>query len=302
MPTEDNSHTRRIARVRQIAEWKGLNKVVGALSGGTQLSMKMGGVVNIQKNFNGIGKTINNSVTFTNNNESFIIPTFFKDIFGSYISILDDINCDSSGCNFTRLVEDTIIRSPYVPITLGTFTSGFESYTLLYNNLGRAITVSGSITTINNDDYTDNVEDPLNNIPRGDNYGVPSQNNISTIINLWTLGTNEVILWGDTSNIINYSITFAVITDDTEPIVFKSIFGDEIQRINGLITYPISLGTRITTSSFENDVILHNQLGSAINVQVSTDSDVITWILGINEAMILLKTYKFNSVLFYYPK
>lgn len=71
MPTEDYSHTRRIARVRQIAEWKGLNKVVGALSGTTHLSMKVGGLVDIQKNLNGIGKTINNGDLLLNND----IPT-----------------------------------------------------------------------------------------------------------------------------------------------------------------------------------------------------------------------------------
>jgi len=76
MPTEDYSHTRRIARVRQIAEWKGLNKVVGALSSGTQLSMKVGGVVDIQKSFNGIGKTINRGDLLLNNNISqYTIPS-----------------------------------------------------------------------------------------------------------------------------------------------------------------------------------------------------------------------------------
>ena len=76
MPTEDYSHTRRIARVRQIAEWKGLNKVVGALSSGTQLSMKIGGVVDIQKSFNGIGKTINRGDLLLNNNISqYTIPS-----------------------------------------------------------------------------------------------------------------------------------------------------------------------------------------------------------------------------------
>jgi hypothetical protein len=121
MPTEDYSHTRRIARVRQIAEWKGFNKVAGAVSSGIHLSMKVGGVVNIQKNFNGIGKTINNSVTFTNNDERLIIHSGYRHLTGSEMSISDVY--------------------PSYPISLGTFTSFPNTTVLLHNKLGVDVTV-----------------------------------------------------------------------------------------------------------------------------------------------------------------
>jgi hypothetical protein len=72
MPTQDNSHTTRISRVRQIADWKGLNKVVRALDSDTQLSIKLGGLVNITKNLN--GKRINNGQSLLNNGQ-YTFPT-----------------------------------------------------------------------------------------------------------------------------------------------------------------------------------------------------------------------------------
>jgi hypothetical protein len=54
MPTEDYSHTRRIARVRQIASLQGLNKVVRAIDSETQLVIKLGGILNVTKTPTGL--------------------------------------------------------------------------------------------------------------------------------------------------------------------------------------------------------------------------------------------------------
>ena len=53
MPTEDRSNRTHIARVRQKAALKGLNKVVRALDIDTQLSIKLGGLTHITKTSNG---------------------------------------------------------------------------------------------------------------------------------------------------------------------------------------------------------------------------------------------------------
>jgi hypothetical protein len=49
MPTEDYSNTRRIARLRQIASLKGLNKVARAIDSETQFVIKQGGILNVMK-------------------------------------------------------------------------------------------------------------------------------------------------------------------------------------------------------------------------------------------------------------
>ena len=54
MPTEDYSNTSRTSKLRQRASLKGLNKVARALDYDTQLSMKLGGVVEKTKNSSGI--------------------------------------------------------------------------------------------------------------------------------------------------------------------------------------------------------------------------------------------------------
>ena len=55
MPTEDYSNTSRTARLRQIGDLKGLNKVARALDNTTQLSMKLAGVKRIIKVPVGLG-------------------------------------------------------------------------------------------------------------------------------------------------------------------------------------------------------------------------------------------------------
>jgi len=57
MPTEDNSHTRRIARVRQIASFKGIGKVARAIDSETQLVIKQGGILNVTKTPTGFRTT-----------------------------------------------------------------------------------------------------------------------------------------------------------------------------------------------------------------------------------------------------
>ena len=63
MTTEDYSHTRRIARIRQIASLQGLNKVVRAIDSETQLVIKQGGIKNVMKTPTGLrsdcGKCVN---------------------------------------------------------------------------------------------------------------------------------------------------------------------------------------------------------------------------------------------------
>jgi len=54
MPTEDYSNTRRIARVRQIASFKGIGKVVRAIDSETQLVIKQGGIRNVTKTPTGL--------------------------------------------------------------------------------------------------------------------------------------------------------------------------------------------------------------------------------------------------------
>jgi hypothetical protein len=54
MPTEDYSQTRRIARIRQIASFQGLNKVVRAIDSATQLVIKQGGIINVMKTPTGL--------------------------------------------------------------------------------------------------------------------------------------------------------------------------------------------------------------------------------------------------------
>lgn len=54
MPTEDYSNSSRTAKLRQKASLKGLGKVARALDYDTQLSMKLGGVVQKTKNSSGI--------------------------------------------------------------------------------------------------------------------------------------------------------------------------------------------------------------------------------------------------------
>lgn len=54
MPTEDYSNTRRIARVRQLASLKGLNKVARAIDSETQLVIKQGGILNVTKTPTGL--------------------------------------------------------------------------------------------------------------------------------------------------------------------------------------------------------------------------------------------------------
>ena len=68
MPTEDYSHTRRIARARQIASLKGLNKVARAIDSETQLVIKLGGILNVMKTPTGLrsncGRCSYNTYTF----------------------------------------------------------------------------------------------------------------------------------------------------------------------------------------------------------------------------------------------
>lgn len=91
MPTQDNSHTTRISRVRQIADWKGLNKVVRALDSDTQLSIRLGGLVNITKNLN--GKRINNGQSLLNNNNN--TYTFPVDATGMVVLFIGPGHCNT---------------------------------------------------------------------------------------------------------------------------------------------------------------------------------------------------------------
>jgi hypothetical protein len=54
MPTSDYSNTNRIARLRQIADLNGLTKVARALDNDTQLSIKLGGFINLMKTPSGL--------------------------------------------------------------------------------------------------------------------------------------------------------------------------------------------------------------------------------------------------------
>jgi hypothetical protein len=96
MPTQDNSHTTRISRVRQLADWKGLNKVVRALDSSTQLSIRLGGLVNITKNLN--GKRINNGDQLLN-------YTFPVDAISISVYFIGPGNCDI-GDIVSRIVID----------------------------------------------------------------------------------------------------------------------------------------------------------------------------------------------------
>lgn len=121
MPTEDNSHTRRISRVRQIADWKGLNKVVRALDSDTQLSIKLGGLVNITKNLN--GKRINNGQSLLNYGQY----TFPADAGLVYVYFLTS-NCvigERYSVIAISISPQTYLFRPDIQVTTQNITNGF---------------------------------------------------------------------------------------------------------------------------------------------------------------------------------
>ena len=111
MPTEDYSNTTRIARLRQIGDLKGLNKVARALDNTTQLSMKLGGVKRIIKVPVGLGSDCGKCVT----NTTSCIGTF--PLFGEKGQPPDSVVCDGSSC---YLVSDPTITGLQINAIPGT--------------------------------------------------------------------------------------------------------------------------------------------------------------------------------------
>jgi hypothetical protein len=121
MPTQDNSHTTRISRVRQLADWKGLNKVVRALDSSTQLSIRLGGLVNITKNLN--GKRINNGDQLLN----YTFPVDATDI---AVYFIGPGNCDIGEIYTVIVIDISQMEYDFQPDIPNTITSVCSFLTL----------------------------------------------------------------------------------------------------------------------------------------------------------------------------
>jgi hypothetical protein len=132
MPTEDYSNTRRIARIRQIASLKGLNKVIRAIDSETQLVIKQGGILNVMKTPTGLRSNCGRCIK--SGGEGHPIPTIYYDTNGMNLGNI--VNCNSINCTDSK---GNILT--YVDIIPNSTITKVE-YTIIYNGTGGNITVT----------------------------------------------------------------------------------------------------------------------------------------------------------------